>query len=63
MVSSDSLSAEYIRLINGALDPVSGRHMAERFAELVPNADIVLLEEAGHYPHVEVPERVSTLVC
>ena len=47
-----------IRLINGTQDPISGRHMAERFAALVPAADVVLLEEAGHYPHIEVPQRV-----
>jgi pimeloyl-ACP methyl ester carboxylesterase len=47
-----------IRLINGTQDPISGRHMAERFAELVPDSDVVLLEAAGHYPHLEVPQQV-----
>ena len=47
-----------LRLINGALDPISGRHIAERYRELVPAADIVLLEDAGHYPHVELPAAV-----
>ncbi|WP_194774610.1 alpha/beta fold hydrolase [Pararhodonellum marinum] len=47
-----------IRLINGIEDPVSGKHAADRFAELVPNADIVLLENSGHYPHVETPKEV-----
>ncbi len=42
-----------MRLINGALDPVSGRHAAERYRELVPNADVVMLDHLGHYPHVE----------
>jgi len=46
------------RLINGARDPVSGRHAADRYRELVPNADVVMLDEAAHYPHVEQPERV-----
>ncbi len=47
-----------LRLINGALDPVSGRHMAERYRELVPLADVVMLEQVGHYPQVEAPQAV-----
>jgi pimeloyl-ACP methyl ester carboxylesterase len=43
------------RLINGSRDPVSGRHAAERFAELIPDADVVHLARLGHYPHVEGP--------
>lgn len=47
-----------IRLINGIEDPVSGKHAADRFAEVVPHADIILLENTGHYPHVENPKEV-----
>lgn len=47
-----------IRLINGIEDPISGKHLADRFAEIIPQADIVLLENCGHYPHVETPEAV-----
>lgn len=47
-----------LRLINGMEDPVSGKHAADRFAEVIPNADIVLLENSGHYPHVETPKEV-----
>jgi pimeloyl-ACP methyl ester carboxylesterase len=47
-----------IRLINGIEDPISGKHAAVRFDEVVPNADIVLLENSGHYPHVETPKEV-----
>ena len=47
-----------LRLIDGALDPVSGRHMAERYRELVPDPDVVILAEIGHYPQVEAPEAV-----
>lgn len=47
-----------LRLINGALDPVSGRHAADRYRELVPQADLVMLDHLGHYPHVEDPELV-----
>jgi pimeloyl-ACP methyl ester carboxylesterase len=45
-------------LICGALDPVSGAHLAVRYRELVPEPDVTLLEEVGHYPQVEAPERV-----
>lgn len=47
-----------IRLINGIEDPISGKHAADRFAEVVPNGDIVFLENSGHYPHVETPKEV-----
>jgi pimeloyl-ACP methyl ester carboxylesterase len=41
------------RLICGAADPVSGRHLAERYRKLVPDADVVILEDLGHYPQLE----------
>ncbi|MCR9144871.1 MAG: alpha/beta hydrolase [bacterium] len=47
-----------IRLINGPADPVSGLHMTERYRELVPNPDIVLLDRIGHYPQTEDPAGV-----
>lgn len=47
-----------IRLIVGAEDPISGRHMVERYAELIPGSDRVLLEGIGHYPQTEDPGRV-----
>jgi len=47
-----------MRLINGIQDPISGLHAAQRYREIIPNPDIVLLEQAGHYPHVENPEEV-----
>lgn len=47
-----------IRLINGVEDPISGTHAADRFAEVIPDADIVHLDNSGHYPHVETPEEV-----
>ena len=46
------------RLINGAADPNSGRHMAERYRALVPKADIVSLEQVGHWPQIEAPQAV-----
>ena len=32
--------------------------MADRFSDVVPNSDVILLERSGHYPHVETPEEV-----
>lgn len=52
-----------LRLVCGAVDPVSGLHMAERYRELVPRADIVLLDDVGHFPQVEDPERVFAAVA
>lgn len=42
----------------GARDPVSGGHVVPRIRERVPRARLVVLEDAGHYPQLEAPERV-----
>jgi pimeloyl-ACP methyl ester carboxylesterase len=47
-----------LRLIDGADDPVSGRHMAELYSALVPGADVMLLNAIGHYPQLEAPQEV-----
>jgi len=47
-----------LRVIDGPEDPVSGAHMVERYRELVPNPDTVLLPGIGHYPQVEDPQGV-----
>lgn len=45
------------RFIGGLDDPVSGRHLIDRFRELIPEQkDIVELEGIGHFPHFEAPE-------
>jgi pimeloyl-ACP methyl ester carboxylesterase len=46
------------RLICGAVDPVSGAHLAQRYRQLVPEPDVVVLENVGHYPQLEEHERV-----
>lgn len=46
-----------IRLINGNADPISGKHMEERYRELIPNPDIVSFQMIGHYPQTEAPEK------
>jgi len=47
-----------MRVIDGAVDPVSGAHMVKRYRELIADPDTVLLEGIGHYPQVEAPEQV-----
>lgn len=47
-----------MRLVDGALDPVSGAHLAARYRDLVPDPDVVLLPRVGHYPQVEDPAGV-----
>ncbi len=48
-----------IGLINGALDPVSGKHAYDRWRDTLPDARHHLIESVGHYPHVEAPEEVA----
>nr|WP_202111571.1 alpha/beta hydrolase [Pseudomonas aeruginosa] len=47
-----------LRVIDGAVDPISGAHMVERYRQLVANADCVLLDGIGHYPQIEAPAAV-----
>lgn len=47
-----------MRLISGAADPISGSGMAQRYQELIYNADVVSLQGVGHYPHLESPRAV-----
>lgn len=49
-----------VRFINGLDDPISGKHMAERYVELVPNPDVVQLKGIGHYPQIEDDAQVLT---
>ncbi|WP_296259483.1 MULTISPECIES: alpha/beta fold hydrolase [unclassified Pseudomonas] len=47
-----------MRFINGGADRVCGQHMLERYRELIPNPDTVLLANIGRYPHTEAPTLV-----
>lgn len=47
-----------LRLIDGTTDPISGAHMVARYRELVPDADVVMLEKIGHYPQIEAPDEI-----
>lgn len=47
-----------LRVIDGAVDPISGAHMVARYRALIPRADCVLLKDIGHYPQTEAPDQV-----
>jgi len=47
-----------LAFIWGMLDPISGAHMAERIRERLPAAPFTALEDVGHWPSLEAPERV-----
>ncbi|OBG91298.1 alpha/beta hydrolase [Mycobacterium sp. E136] len=48
-----------MRLIDGPIDPNSGAHMARRYAEVIPEADVVMLaDDIGHWPQLEAPQEV-----
>ena len=42
----------------GMQDPVSGRHVVPRIQERLPQARLTVLEDVGHWPPLEAPERV-----
>lgn len=45
--------------VNGPADPNSGVHMANRYRELIPDANVVLLnDDIGHWPQIEAPNQV-----
>ena len=47
-----------LHFIWGMADPVSGAPVAEHIRTRVPNTHLLALDAVGHYPHVEVPDRV-----
>jgi pimeloyl-ACP methyl ester carboxylesterase len=48
-----------LALINGSVDPVSGRHMVDRYLDIVGEPDyLARLDQIGHYPQVEAPQAV-----
>ena len=47
-----------LRLTNGLSDPISGAHLVARYQQLIPNADVICLNNIGHYPQIEDPEAV-----
>ena len=60
-VSAMQQSTIPLGLINGSVDPVSGKHMVARYRELNCRLDyLAQLPEIGHYPQVEAPKEVAT---
>lgn len=51
-----------VGLVWGADDPVAVHAMAERFVEARPTAALVTLDDVGHYPMTEAPERFAAAV-
>lgn len=47
-----------LRLIDGLADPISGQNMVKMYKKIIPNPDVVDLEEIGHFPLIEAPEQV-----
>ncbi len=49
-----------LAVINGSVDPVSGKHLVTRYKELDCRLDYLKeLPQIGHYPHIESPHEVS----
>jgi pimeloyl-ACP methyl ester carboxylesterase len=57
----DALAANIDRssFLWGLQDPVSGQAIAEELRLRFPNVDLVTYPDAGHCPHLEIPERVA----
>lgn len=51
-----------LRFLWGLQDPVSGAHVLEGVSEVRPADEIVAWDDVGHYPQVEVPQRVAVEV-
>lgn len=58
----DALAANIDRasFLWGLQDPVSGQAIAEELRRRFPTADLVTYADAGHCPHLEIPQRVAT---
>jgi pimeloyl-ACP methyl ester carboxylesterase len=48
-----------VAFVWGMLDPVSGAQMAQRIRERISDAPFVALDNVGHWPPLETPERVA----
>ncbi|WP_100637853.1 alpha/beta fold hydrolase [Marinobacter salexigens] len=57
-VSALQNARQPMRLISGSADPVSGAATAQRYQEMIRDADVVQLKNVGHYPHFESPWEV-----
>jgi pimeloyl-ACP methyl ester carboxylesterase len=48
-----------LHLVWGPDDPVSGRHVLEQAAKVLPHATVTELAGVGHYPQSEAPQAVA----
>lgn len=48
-----------IKLVAGAKDPISGKHMIQRYRELIPNANVTEMSALGHYPQIEDANAIT----
>lgn len=42
----------------GMQDPISGAHVAQRIRDRLPDSPLLTLDDVGHWPQLEAPERV-----
>ncbi|HEX9235771.1 MAG TPA: alpha/beta hydrolase [Actinomycetota bacterium] len=47
----------------GRRDPIAVPAMAERLAELRPGTDLVVWDDVGHWPSLEVPDRLAEAIA
>lgn len=52
-----------VTYIWGEDDPISGGHVADALAALIPDADIRRLGGVGHYPQIEAPDTVNAILA
>jgi pimeloyl-ACP methyl ester carboxylesterase len=51
-----------VRIVFGADDPYLNTHVARRFAQLFPAAELDLIDSARHYVQLDEPELVAAAI-
>lgn len=51
-----------IRLVWGMRDPVAGPAELEKLRTLCPTAEVTELDDVGHFPQLETPERIRAVI-
>lgn len=51
-----------VKLIAGAHDPITPVKRHETMADLIPDASIEVLQDAGHVPSLETPDALTTVL-